>query len=416
MSQNQNNNKISYLAYIICILATFYYFYEFLLRVMPSVMSHELMTDLNISAFGFGLLGSFFFWGYASFQIPAGMLLDRFGPRKILTASVFLCALATYAFGTTEHFGVASASRFAIGVASSSAYLGVLVIAARWFPPKRFIMIAGLAQVMGCLGAIAGQAPIALAVHHFGWRQTTFLIAAIAAILGILFWLIIRDSPKNYSNDRTQKPEHIPLTEQLKLIFMNKQTIWVGLFAITTWTPVTIFAALWGPSFLQLHYHTNEIRAGNLLTAIWIGISVGGPFLGWISDHIRSRIIPCIGTTLLSVVMSIILIYTNISYTLLYIVLFFYGFAASSQAVTFGMMKDLVPANTAGTAVGYNNMMVILGAVILQPLVGVILNTLSPEHLYTLRHYQIALTMVPVTSVLGLVLITFFVKETYPKP
>ncbi|MDQ2995177.1 MAG: MFS transporter, partial [Pseudomonadota bacterium] len=147
--------------YLIVGLAGFYYIYEFYLRVMPSAITHELMRSFSIEASGLGLLSSLFFFGYAPMQIPAGLLFDRFGPRVLLTISVFLCGAGALVFGMTDSFTVACIARWVIGFASSFAFVGSLLLASRWIDAKYYAMIAGLVQFMGSFGAIAGEWPIA---------------------------------------------------------------------------------------------------------------------------------------------------------------------------------------------------------------------------------------------------------------
>ena len=252
-----NYSKASFLPFIVCGVGAFFYVYEFFLRVMPSAMTDELMRSFQIDAGGLGVLSAFFYYGYTPMQIPAGLLLDRYGPRILLSLSMLVCAIGTLAFGLTNSAIIASFARLFIGLVSSFAFVGALVLASRWFAARYFALIVGLIQLMGCIGAIAGEAPVAIIVQHIGWRGTLFWSAAIGGIFAILFWLVIRDHPAK-EGQLTTASFHGDLNEgqRLSQVLKNPQTWWVGLYAFSCWAPIAIFADLWGIPYIRLFYGT----------------------------------------------------------------------------------------------------------------------------------------------------------------
>ncbi len=406
------SQKSNLLPFIICTLAAFFYFYEFFLRVMPSAVTQELMHDFGTRAAGLGILSSMFYWGYTPMQVPAGLLLDRFGPRRILSISILLCALSTFIFSITSNLVIASASRFIIGMGSSFAYLGALILAARWYPPKHFAFTAGLVQVLGCIGAIVGQAPVAAAAQHMGWRSAMTAAGFICVALSLLFWLIIRDYPPGHPHNHS-KPE-FSLIEQLTVVCSNRQAWLIALHAFTTWAPVTIIGDLWGASFLSSEYGYTSIQATSLTTMLWMGVAVCGPMLGWWSASTRSRKKPLILGSILGIISSIAIIYCHLSWPLMLLSLFTFGAAASSQAVTFGLIHDHMPSHVAGTAVGFNNMAVIFGGITVQPLVSFLLDQRLPgSTAYTAGDYQAVFIVIPLIFLLGLFVSSFALKETH---
>ena len=123
-------------AYVIFFLASSFYLYEFVLQVAPSVMASPMMQTFHVSAEGFGVISAFYFYAYAPMQLPAGLLFDRYGPRKLMTAALMLCALGSFFFASTDSVITASMGRFLIGIGSAFSFIGVLVLASRWFPPQ----------------------------------------------------------------------------------------------------------------------------------------------------------------------------------------------------------------------------------------------------------------------------------------
>lgn len=417
-------SEASYLPYLVCGVGAFFYVYEFFLRVMPSAMTEELMRSFQIDAGGLGVLSAFFYYGYTPMQIPAGLLLDRYGPRILLSLSMLVCAIGALAFGLTNSALIASFARLFIGLVSAFAFVGALVLASRWFAARYFALIVGLVQLMGCIGAIVGEAPVALIVEQVGWRATMFWSAAVGGIFALLFWIIIRDNPLQIPEghpDSSQKE----LTEfqRLTLVLKNPQTWAVGLSAFACWAPVSIFADLWGIPYLKLFYNTSVASAATGVAVIWIGIAIVSPLVGWWSNKIMNRRIPLLICSLLGLISSLAILYIpGLPWVPMYIALFIFGAAASSQSVTFGVVQDNNPLTVAGTAVGFNNMAVILGGVIFQPLVGLLLNAhwdgsiVHGVHYYSIESYRSALFLLPLCSVLGIISSLFLVKETHCKP
>ena len=203
---NQIKNSIFYntfYPYFVFLLASLFYIYEFCLRVMPSTMTHQLMMHYHLTAQGLGLLVSLFYFGYTPMQIPAGLLYDRIRPRILLSLGILLCAVASYAFGHASSVFIASIARLMIGLTSSFAFIGALLVASRWFPTTLRHTSWCCAIIRICVGAIMGEAPIATLVAHKGWLSSINIIAFVGLILSILVFTFIRSHPK-YKNDSDQ--------------------------------------------------------------------------------------------------------------------------------------------------------------------------------------------------------------------
>ncbi len=406
-----------FLPIAVCSLASFFYIYEFTVRIAPSAMVDELMNAFSIRATGFSLLAAMFFYGYAPMQIPAGLLYDKIGPRFLLSLSTFLCALATVAFALTDSIAIAAVCRLVMGITASFAFIGALIIASRWFPPRYFALFAGIVQFMGCIGAIVGLAPIAALTTSIGWRSATVWMALVGVIFAVLMWLIIRDYPAGVKPLRSETHHYfrVRLTE----VCTHPQTWWVALYSFTCWAPIDIFASVWGPSFLSNLYHINATKAAGLISLIWVGIAVGSPLAGWWSNHINRRCFPMLVCSLIGLVSSLLVIYGGtLPEWLMSIALFFFGVSASSQVIGFGLVLDNNRDDVMGTAVGFNNMAVVSGAVLLQPLVGFMLEavwshtTVDGLAFYSIGEFHIALAMIPLVCLLGIACSLWMVKET----
>lgn len=407
-------------AYTIFFLAASFYLYEFILQVAPSVMAAPMMQTFQVSAEGFGVVSAFYFYAYAPMQLPAGVLFDRYGPRKLMTIALVVCALGSFFFASTDSLVTAAVGRFMIGMGSAFSFIGVLVLLSRWFPPQHFAILAGIAQMMSSVGAMFGEVPLATLIHYTSWRQASFILALIGFCLALLLWCFIRDYP--------HQPTQTKPTERLRDEFYRLAAVcrcsytWLtGAYAFSIWTPIAVFAALWGVPYLEEKYQISVVVASGLCSMIWLGIGIGSPLLGWLSDRARSRRLSLVISSALGLSATILLLYApEISMRWMYLILFCLGLGAGGQTVSFAVVKDNNPAHLVGTASGFNNLSVLLGGAIFQPLVGMILHQsdewrlIQDIHVYTLSGYQKALVVMPSCYFASLILALFFIRESHP--
>ncbi len=383
-------------------------------------MAAPMMRTFKVTAEGFGVISAFYFYAYAPMQLPAGMLFDRYGPRKLMTGALLLCACGSFFFASTDSVVTASLGRFLIGIGSAFSFIGVLVLVSRWFPLSYFAILAGVAQAMSSVGAIFGEMPLAALIEHVGWRNASFILSLVGFLLALLLWFLIRD----YPDQATQSvPKRRFLEEWRRLLEVcSRSYTWItGAYAFSVWTPIAVFGALWGVPYLQEKYHVSVVVASGLCTMIWIGIGVGSPLLGWVSDRFSSRKIALATSSVVGLVATLVLLYVpNVSLNLMYLVLFLFGFGAGGQTVSFAVVNDNNPPHLVGTASGFNNLSVLIGGAIFQPLVGVILQRISEFRIvqgvpvYLVSSYQKALLVLPCCFLASLILALWFIRESYP--
>lgn len=394
--------------------------YEFILQVAPSVMAAPMMKTFHVSAEGFGVISAFYFYAYAPMQLPAGLLFDRYGPRKLMTGALVLCAIGSFFFASTDSVVTASMGRFLIGIGSAFSFIGVLVLISRWFSVYHFAILAGIAQSMSSVGAMFGEMPLAALINHVGWRQASFILSVVGFLLALLLWCCIRDFPHQPTQSlptRRFRDEWHRLVE-----VCSRADTWItGAYAFSIWTPIAVFAALWGVPYLQEKYHVTVVVASGLCSMIWLGIGVGSPLLGWLSDRCCSRRLALGVSSIFGLVSTVILLYVpGVPIQWMYVVLFALGFGAGGQTVSFAVVKDNIPAHLVGTASGFNNLSVLVGGAIFQPLVGVILHRAAEWRLeqgvpvYLISSYQKALLVMPCCFLASLLLVLWFMKESYP--
>ena len=195
-------NTISIKACLIWLSASLFYLYEFVLRASPGVITNELMRDFHVMAGSLGILTSSYYHAYTPLQVPCGLIVDKMGPRKIITFSALLCVVGAIIFAQSYSLGYAQFGRFLIGAGSACAFLSCIKLCSEWLPPSKIAIFAGLTNAMGTLGGTFAGYPFAIMSHDFGWRGAMMIWAAIGLGVALLAWLIIRDrNPSHIKTD-----------------------------------------------------------------------------------------------------------------------------------------------------------------------------------------------------------------------
>lgn len=403
-------------------LGCLFYFYECLLQVSPSVMSTELMRDFAVTSHTLGILSGIYFYSYAGMQLPCGVMTDYFGPRRLLTIATTVCALSTIAFGMTENFFMACIARLMIGFGSSFAVVGTLKLASNWFPANRFAFLTGMMVTLGMLGAIFGEAPLALLVDHYGWRHSMIIMGSIGIVVAILIFIFTKDHGSHaYQNASEDSKEEGTLGQRLLILLRNKQLWLVALYGGLMYTATPVICGLWGVPFLMLSLHLSKAIAANYISLVLFGWAVGGPLWGIFSNRIGLRKPPlyigCVGALLCSV----LVIFGAVQHKLLVqILLFAFGVFSSGFLPAFALAKELCNQKYVATALSFMNMMNMVGIAIVQPAVGFILDCLwSGEmahhvRVYTVANYQVALAVLPIGMLVALLLLPL-IRETHCK-
>lgn len=394
-------------------LAALFYGYQYFLQVSPGVMTDELMHDLALNATELGTFAACYFYAYAGMQIPVGLLIDRFGVRKPLTAAVIICAAGAIAFGSAPNFMVTVLGRLMIGLGGAFAIVSGLYIAANWLPLKYFALLTGAIGTLGMFGASFGQSPLALMVNDVGWRDAMIVLGFCGIILAIFSWYTIRDRA---TTSQTNLHHHLLL--RLKNIIKNPQIWWLAIYGGLMFMPISVFGSLWGVPFLMHKYHINNAIAGNSLIGFFMGLAIGFPFWGWLSDYIKHRKSVMLISSLGALVGSAIILYCNISYELTLFALFIFGFFSGGSLVCFAAAREIDRSKNTGTTMGFMNTMNMIGGAVMQPVCGFIMDSLwngtmqNGTRAYSLHNFQVALSVIPITIISALIIL-FWIKETY---
>ncbi len=410
----------AYLSWVVWGLGAAFYLSGFYQRVAPAVMTDYLMADFGIGAASLGNLSAFYFYSYAAIQIPTGILADYWGTKKLLTAGAFTAFLGAFLFAVAPNIFLASAGRLLIGGSVGVAWVALLKLSMHWFPPRRFAMTSGLALFCGIAGAVSAGMPLRIMIDHFGWRPVMLASAGGSLAVAVAIWIVVRDDPSERGYASFIPPANITphatqsLFAGLLKVFHYKNT-WLLSFAPSGVAgPVLAFSGLWGVPFLSTHYGLSPAESAALTSVLLVAWAVGGPVLGVLSDRIgRRKPLYVAGCFVCWAGWSLILFMPQLPVWLLTVLVSIVGFASGAMILGFAFVKESVPPSLTGTVSGVCNMGVIIGPMVLQPVMGWILDrnwTGTLENgikIYDLGAYQSAFSLMMIWSILSAVLISF---------
>jgi predicted MFS family arabinose efflux permease len=409
MTITPENNRGSFYPWLVWGLAALFYCYGFFHRVAPSVMVDELMTDFAVNAAVLGNLSAFYFYGYASLQLPIGVMVDHWGARRMLVGAALLCGIGSLIFAKADSLTMAYVGRLLIGAGAGFTWVGTLKLASQWLPPKRFALVTGMTLMSGMIGAVAGQAPLAAAVAAFGWRGTLSAAAFFAFGIAVLIWLIVRDKPSSVQKEaRTQTAG---LLHGLKLTMKNPQSWYAAVYGGTMTAGILSFAGLWGVPYLMQVYGLERLAAAASTSLMLIGWGIGAPLAGWVSDHLGTRRVPMLISALsVLIILSIYIYVPDLPLEVTRTLLFLHGIFNGGMTVCFAAAREHNRPETAGATLGFVNTMVMASGAIFQPLIGWLLDANwdgvinAGNRVYSPEAYKMAFLSLVACSVVAVVM------------
>lgn len=415
--------QAGWFAWLVCLLGALFYCYEYLLRTMPGIMEPELRQAFQLDSSAFGNLMGFYYYAYTPMQFPVGILIDRYGPRRLLIMASLVCAVGSYLFAIEYSLAISQLGRFMVGFGSAFAFVGFLKLATIWLHPKRFALISGLIMTLCMIGVIQGNELVAFLSTHQGWKATVMLFAVLGLMISMAIAFIM---PKNTSESASFNQD-IPV-EDLKTLckemvkLAKKPIIWAnGLVGCLLFLSLSGFSEAWGVSYFEQGRGYSKEIAVHLNNYVFWGWAVGGPLMGWISEKLARRRLPLILGALGAALSFVAILYLPRSLPLMAMefFLFLLGFFSSCQILVFPIARELTSSSLAASALAFTNMLVMIGGVILQPGIGYLLRwkwsgeLLNNIPAYSLRTYQMSLIIIALASFLAAIIV-MAMRETYP--
>ena len=366
---------------IACLLFMLSQFY----RASLAVIAPDLIRDLALDTPGLSLISAVFFYAFALMQIPVGMYLDSIGPRIAMTVLSLVAVAGAILFATGHSTPSLVVARSLMGIGMACNLIGTLKLITLWFTPLRFATLSALVFSMGTLGSLIAATPLVVMVQAWGWRRAFMAIAAVNLLLALLFYLVARDHPRSAVSPRAALPALPPMNSvraNLGRLFAEKD-YWI--ISLGTFCRYGIFAAvqaLWAGPFLIYALGVSALSAGNLLLLMNIGLLVGSPACGWLSDTIlqnRKRVIIA-GLLAMSLVLVLLTRLPPAAGMPLLSTLFFaFGFFSGAGGIMYAHIKERMPPENAGSAMTGINFFTMIGVAVFLQGLGHLMQHLHPQ-------------------------------------
>jgi MFS family permease len=348
----------------------------FLHRPAPGVIAGELMQDFGATGATIGLLSATYYYGYAGLMVPAGVLVDLFGVRRVVAAGGAVMGLGTLAMSLASTQAVLFAGRLAIGLGGSVTFIGAVKVAATRFPASRFGTLSAVTASAGILGGVIGTAPLAGLVSVAGWRGAFLLIACLTVACAVGCYSVGRDHPEGLDGSEGGGPRFQAVRVGMRAVFANPHT-WPPFLAFLFLSSASYNLMLWVVPCLRDLYGLSTTRAAVYATANPLASLVASPLTGFVSDRIvRRRKLPYAVLTLaLSGLWGVLVVMLGaLPLPGLYALLFATGLVGSAFVLSWPIGREVNPPHLAGIAVAVVNMGGFLGIALSQGPVGALLD------------------------------------------
>jgi MFS family permease len=426
-NRGQKTFPPAWMAWSVWGIGAFFYLMGFYQRVAPAVMTAELMKEYRIGAAGLGNLSAFYYYFYVTMQIPTGILVDSWGPRRLLTFGAVVAAAGTFLFAAADHLFLANLGRGLIGGSVAVAFVVCLKLAIHWLAPNRFALASGMGLFFGVIGAVTAGVPLRLAIDLMGWRSVMAVSGAGMLSIALATWLLVRDDPSekgylSYAPERKTPARGAKKGnpfQGLSRIFQYRNT-WILFLAPGGLVgPVLAFAGLWGVPFLRARFGLPPAEAAAVCSVLMVSWAIAGPVMGGFSDRIgRRKPIYLCGYLIAVLGWIVLFFFKGLSLEMFVGIIALIGFASGVVVIGFAFSKESVPTDLSGTIVGTINMGIMSGPTLLQPAIGWILDRMwtgrmaGDVRIYDLAAFEAGFSLMLGWSVLGCVLISL-TRETH---
>ena len=354
-------------------------------RASMAVISPELLQELSLNTRQLGMISAAFFYAFALTQIPISIFIDKIGARRLMTVLSIMGIAGAVFFSRADSFATGLLSRALLGFGMSCNLMGTLKLMTLWFKPTQFATISGFIFSIGTVGNMAATAPFVALVQHMGWRNSFVAIAALNFLIVIVLYLVVRDRPESPSFSENPASSDLKLSQTLGnfAVLLAKKDFWIiSMATLVGYGTFAAFQTLWAGPYLIEVIGLSALEAGNVIFLMNLGMIIGAPVWGALSDRVfkNRKWIIFTGALGTGAVMLIFAEKTAAPVPIIIAVLFFgFGISRSAGLLMYPHIKELVPLNSAGAAMTGLNFFTMLGpAVFLQGL-GYMMQALYPE-------------------------------------
>lgn len=369
--------RIRWTIYILLALSFMLVFFQ---RIAPAVVAGDLMQSFNTTAAALGSLAAMYYYIYTAMQLPAGILADTLGAKISVTVGNVVAGIGSIIFGLAADFEIAMLGRFLVGLGVSVIFVGLMKSNTLWFSGKHYGIISGLTVLLGNVGAILAAKPLAMLLEFYSWRMIFVGIGIFSLVLAFLALLFVKNKPEDagFPSLQTvpvQNNNKFNLLEGLKTVLKIRH-LW-SLFWLNLGLAGSFFAfiGLWAVPLLRDACNMPRNDASQYTTLGLLIFAITAFVIGGISDRLGKRkILLILGISIYALSWLSFYFITWQSGISLFVMFGLFGLGAGCFVLTYPLAKEAVEPALSGMALSLVNMGIFLGAAIMQPLFGVVLD------------------------------------------
>lgn len=399
-------------------------------RVTTGVLAGDLTRAFGLTATELSVLHASFFYVYAPLQLPAGLLVDRYGPQRVGATGIVVMSVGVCAFALSGSLLTGGLSRLVVGVGGSVIYLSTLRFGADWFRANEFATVLGLSIAVSGLGGLAATTPLALFVGSVGWRVATLTAGVVGLGLGGAVYLVVRDSPAAAGVDAPagvptagtgdSPPDRRTVITNTRRVLSSPDAWLLGVMLfLVIGTNVTILG-LWGVPYLVHVYGIGVPAASTVVLVGTLGLVVGSSLFGWLSDRLESRLAFMLGgCVLFTLCYGVVAVTAKPPLVVVALVFFLANAVTGAAALAYTLVKERHPAAASGAATGVLNSIGYFGAAAVPAVMGVALDaywtgeTLGGSRLYSLAGYRLAFVVATAAGVVAVACVWLVVRREH---
>jgi sugar phosphate permease len=391
-----------YLPWLMWFFPLAFFGFQFILRLFPGLVMPEFLAKFNISATDFGVFASLYYLGYAGMQIPMALLLDKYGPRNVISLSAMLCAVAVWLLLYFDSWPIALLSRFLIGVGSVVGFLGTSKVISQWFIKERYAKLVGLTFSFGLLGALYGGRPVSMMIASLGWEKVLGLLGVVAFLLGLFNFSFVR-------NKVEQQEKPLPVFNSIKKLISHRSLLILAFANFLMVGALEGFADVWGVPFLMVARNLSKVDAASITSCIFVGMLFGGPILAYFSEKFKAHyLVTMISGLLMSALMACVLFFNQeLSQSALMLIMFGIGLLCCYQVIVFAIGAEIVPVQLMSITIAFLNCINMLGGSFFHSAIGNLMDffeqgtVVEGVKTYSLDSYVYTLALIPIASLIG---------------